>query len=274
MNYKYKSLEIKLRKKLNWDFLGSFNSAFKWLWVEFDSLREYVPWDNVKSIDWKTTAKMWDVFVKNYEEQKDLKVLFFIENTESLKFWSENKTKKETLEEIFFILAKISLLNWFSIWGFIDKEFIDFKKDDSNIIKTLKYLENWSSSLPLGETKWGLEKLNLKNNLIFFLWDNLEPNINKLKYLNIRNEIIYINIFDYFENNLSDDNFELNIIWNNFFNLILWKSNKINEFKNIRINKINSLKKILKKLNIEYLSFDNKDDIFLKFYKFFNEYKN
>jgi len=275
MNNKYKNLEINVRKKLNWDFLGSFNSAFKWLWIEFDSLREYVPWDNIKSIDWKTTAKMWEVFVKNYEEQKDLKVLFIINKTESLNFWSETKTKKEILEEVFFVLAKLSLLNWFSIWSFVNNEFVDFKKDESNIIKTLKCLEKYSVSLPLREIEWGLiKKNNLRDNLIFFIWDSIEPDLNMLKYLNIKNEIIYINIFDYFENNLSEDNFEFNLFWNKILNLFLWKSIKIEEFKTLRKSKLENLKRILKKQRIEYISFDNRDDIFLKFYKFFSKYKN
>jgi len=116
---RYKDLEIKVKKQLSWDFLGSFKSAFKWLWVEFDSLREYIPWDSVKSIDWKTTAKLWDIYVKNYEEEKDLKILFLIENTESLDFGSEKQTKKEILKEIYFILAQSALSTGHSIWTYI-----------------------------------------------------------------------------------------------------------------------------------------------------------
>ena len=267
MNNKYKNLEIKIKKKLNWDFLGSFNSAFKWLWVEFESLREYIPWDSIKAIDWKTTAKMWEVFVKNYEEEKDLKVLFVIDNTESLNFWSERKTKKDSLEEVFFMLAHSSILSWYSIWIIINNKFFEFKKNEENIIISFKELEKSYSNSNIS-----LEKLNLKNTLIFFLNDNINPNIPLLKYLNIRNEICYINIFDYFENNLSSDNFELNISWNKFLNLFLWKENKLKEYKNLRIDKLKNLKKSLKNLNIEYLSINDKEDIFLEFYKFFNNY--
>jgi len=44
--------------------------------------------------------------VKNYEEEKDLKILFIIDNSKSLKFGSEKVTKKQTLEQIFFLLAQ------------------------------------------------------------------------------------------------------------------------------------------------------------------------
>ncbi len=295
---RYKDLEIKIKKKLSWDFLGSFKSAFKWLWVEFDSLREYIPWDSIKSIDWKTTAKLWDVHVKNYEEEKDLKILFLIENSPSLNFGSEKQTKRQTLEEIFFLLAQSAISTGHSIWiqvtqpfenippskGGLGGAFIDFKRWEENIIKTLDVLNKKNNlSIPPSKgglggafvSKWGLggnKNLKIKDSLIFLLTDNLGRENTDLKYLNINNEIITINIWDYFENNLSEESFEVDFfrkIWNIFF----WKNNKITQYKRLRKNKIEKLKRSLKKQHIEFLHLDNRDNIFLKFYKFFNSYK-
>ena len=256
---KYKNLEIKFKKKLNWEFLGSFQSAFKWLWVEFDSLREYCYWDNIKNIDWKATAKSWEVFVKNYEEERDVKVLFIIENSKSLDFGSEYINKRQLLENIYFILSKSALLSWYSIWSQINNKFIDFSKSEANIIKTLKLLKNnlWTESFWTFKDNNFIKTNNYKNTLIFFLWDNISPNFVDLKYLNSRNEIIYLNIFDYFEENLSEDNFEINIKSNNFllnfFNIFTWNKEKISDFKKGREEKLFNLKKKLKKYNIEYL---------------------
>ncbi len=282
MNSKYKNLEISIKKRLTWDFLWSFQSAFKWLGSEFDSLRGYIPWDSIKTIDWKTTAKLWDVHVKNYEEEKDLKILFLIENSPSLDFGSENQTKKQTLEEIFFLLAQSAISTGHSIWIQItqpqplpSKEgrnitFIDFKRWEENIIKTLDILNN----NPLLTSPQGrrIAHLKIKNSLIFLLTDNLERENTDLKYLNINNEIITINIVDYFENNLSEESFEINF-WKKIWNIFFWKTKKVTEYKKLRINKIEKLKKSLKKQHIEFLHFDNRDNIFLKFYKFFNSYK-
>jgi len=247
------------------------------MWTEFDSLREYVPGDSIKSIDWKSTAKLWDVHVKNYEEEKDLKILFIIDNTDSLTFGSEKITKKECVEEIFFLLAQSAILTGHSIWVKINSEFLDFKKWEENIIKTIKILHS-HSPLQRG-ARGGIDKSgkeikqgNIKNSLIFHITDSLTPNITNLKYLNILNEIVYINIFDYFENNLSEDTFEVNL-WNTFKNVLLWKKKKLVKYKALREHKIHALQKTLRKQNIEYLSLDNHDDIFLEFYKFFNSYK-
>jgi len=269
----YRKLEIKIKKKLNSDFLGSFNSAFKWLWVEFDSLREYVLWDNTKSIDWKTTAKKWELFVKNYEEEKDLKILFIFDKNDNLNFWSEKQSKKEVLSEIFFLLAYSWISLWHSIWTLINGNFIDFKKNEENIIKTFKYLENNKIKKLSWETNNKIIKnLNIKNTLIFYITDNLEPNLSELKYLNVSNEIIYINNFDFFENNLSDDDFSINLIWTNFISLLLWKNNKtkVDNYRQFRKDKINNLSLTLRKQRIWYLKIDNRDDIFLNFYKLFS----
>lgn len=267
MDIKYKKLEIEVRKKISWDFLGSFNSAFKWNWVEFESLREYVYWDSIKSIDWKSTAKTGTVFVKNYVEEKDLKILFIIEKTDSLNFWSERTTKKDTLKELFLLLWLSSIMNWYSISIFMNNKISEFKKSKQNIFETLYDIDNdeYISN--------DLVKINIKNTLIFNISDSLEPNFSRFKYLNIKNEIVFINIFDYFENNLSEDKFDIDVLWSKVFNLFLWKELKIDKYKKSRQNLIDDLKKSLKKNNIEYLSLDNRVNLYLELYKFFNKYK-
>jgi len=268
MNKSYKSLEIFVKKKISGDFSWIFKSFLKWVWTEFDSLREYEFWDNVKNIDWKKTAKENKAFVKNYEFEKDLKILFIIENGSSLDFWSETKTKREILEELFYTLSYSSVSNWYSVWSFINSKFFDFKKDESVILNTLKEI---NKETPKEEKD--IEMSLLKNNLIFYLTDNLEPDISKLKYLNIKNEVILINIFDYFENNLIQEDFDVNFNWfKNIFSLF-WGKNKKDVYINTRRKNLESLKKNLKKKNIWYLKVDSKDSLFLKLYKFFNEYR-
>ncbi len=274
MTSKYKNLEITIKKKLSGDFLGSFQSAFKWLWSEFDSLREYIPGDSIKSIDWKSTAKLWDVHVKNYEEEKNLKVLFLIDNSASLSFWSEDKTKREILEEVFYLLAQSSISTGHSVGSFINNTFIDFKKSEDNIIRILNTINIQSPLLDLHQGRGKeIKKYNIKNSLIFVLTDSLEIDTAQLKYLGISNEIVLVNIFDFFENNLTKENFETNF-GGKISALFLGKTKKQKNYIKMRVHKINALKKTLKKLKVEYLRLDNRDDIFLQFYKFFNSYKS
>jgi hypothetical protein len=57
-----------------------------------------------------------------------------------------------------------------------------------------------------------LQKRNLKNNLIFILTDDVDLiDDNNLRLLAFSNEIMFFNIFDYFENNLSNLNMNLSL---------------------------------------------------------------
>ena len=287
MNTRYKELEITIKKKLNGNFMGSFNSAFKWLWIEFESLRDYVPGDSIKNIDWKTTAKLWTVHVKNYEEEKDLNVLFYIQLTESLDFWGSHITKKETLEKIFFLLAQCSLGHWLSIGAYITlpqswSVFINFSKWEETIIKILDIVANDNSKY-ITSTAINIKNLHFKNNLIFILTDNSSPEKKELTYINASNEIVYINIFDHFDNNLIDtwaevnlqiESYNLKSIFNNFLWLHDSQKEKIQQYKLLRKAMIETIKKSLWSKNIHYLNIDDHDDIFLVFYKFFMHYKH
>jgi hypothetical protein len=76
------------------------------------------------------------------------------------------------------------------ILNIIDKNNIN-KIKDFNINKLFSFF----NSLPI------------KNSLVFLLTDKIEEIDDKyLKIQSIKNDFIYINIFDNFENNLSEDN--------------------------------------------------------------------
>jgi uncharacterized protein (DUF58 family) len=49
--------------------------------TEFDSLREYVPGDDVRSIDWRATAKRSDVVVRTWRPERDRRVLIVLDTS-------------------------------------------------------------------------------------------------------------------------------------------------------------------------------------------------
>jgi uncharacterized protein (DUF58 family) len=48
--------------------------------MEFDEHKNYNSGDNIRDIDWKASSKTGELFVKKYEQEKDLKVLFVLDN--------------------------------------------------------------------------------------------------------------------------------------------------------------------------------------------------
>jgi hypothetical protein len=81
---------------------------------------------------------------------------------------------------------------------------------------------------------------------------------------------MFFNIFDYFENNLSNLNMNLSLNnWNNFLNISLNDKKKVEDFRNKRLSKIESLNNFLRKNKILYKVFDTKEDAFKGLYLFF-----
>lgn len=254
--------------------------------MEFSEHREYTFWDHVKDIDWKASNKTNQMYVKNYEEERDLNVLFVLDNSESMQFWSQDITKKELEEDFFYFLSISAYHNNDNIWWIIfdgnNFNFINYKKSRDNIYKILDLLDKKSNCKKtpdvLGKPNKILEniiKRGVKDNLIFILTDNIF-NIDEklLRLVWNKNELVFINIFDYFENNLT------NLWWNislnlgsNFLNIDLSNKKKINDYADNRNREIKYIKAIFDRNKIWYISVDTKSDIFKELMWYFNKIK-
>lgn len=288
---KIKILEFKLSKLLNWGLFWVYKSRFHWNWMEFAEHREYIFWDSVKDIDWKTSSKTNQMYVKKYEEDRDLNVLFLLDNSLSMNFWSKEITKKELLVDTFYWLALSAYFNNDNVWAFVfneDKyEYIDYKKTKHNIFNILDKINyNKYTHWFTNESKksWNkiesilkhINKLNIKNNLIFILTDETKIDDEKiLKITGSQNEIIYINIFDYLENNISsiDSNISFSQ-FGNFLNINLKNKKKVEKYNNLRNSKIKDLTEIFRKNKVWYIKIDTEDDIFMKLIWYFYKVKN
>jgi len=281
INKKIKILDFKLSKILNWWLFWAYKSRFTWNWMEFAEHKEYHFWDHVKDIDWKASSKTDNMFVKKYEEERDLNVLFVLDNTESMQFWSQDKTKHELLEEVFYSLWLSAYYNNDNIWWLVlnnnDLKFIDYKKSRNNIYKILDILESNNKNNITVENKvnkvlsYILER-QIKDNLIFILTDETDDIDKKLlKLVWSRNEIVFINIFDVFENELFDENVDITLnSWNSFMGISLEK-NKLQKYINLRERKIELLKENFNRNNIWYIDIDTSSDIFSKLIWYFSK---
>lgn len=259
----YKTLQIKLAKKLSGDFLGSFMSAFTGNGMEFVNLREYVPWDSVKKIDWKTTAKQHKVFIKNYQEERDIHALFIFDLSASLDFGSREKTKLETCKEVFYMLSSAASSNWFRISSYLWDKYFEAASWEKNIISTLSYLDSLDIKSYKKDTLLKNNIRNKKNHLIFILTDQTKRT--DLNILATYNDVVYINIFDHLEQSGSDQDFIVPVAWMlNFFS-----KSKNPDYIKQRQSSLQQFKNKLKQKHIRYLAIDDTDNLVLSFYKFF-----
>jgi len=92
-------------------FAGKYESLFKGRGVEFAKVREYLPGDDVRTIDWNVTARTGRPFVKKHEEERQLTVILAVDASASQDFGSGNVSKREVASEIASILGFSALRN-------------------------------------------------------------------------------------------------------------------------------------------------------------------
>jgi len=90
---------------------GQYRSVFRGSGIEFEEVREYSPGDDVKSIDWKVSARMGRPYVKLYREERELVVMLLVDMSGSEGFGTTDALKKETAAEIASILAFNAIRN-------------------------------------------------------------------------------------------------------------------------------------------------------------------
>jgi len=205
-----RKLKISTRRKVFSEFIGDYRSAFKGQGIEFDDLREYVAGDNVKDIDWNSTAKTGTVYVRKYIETRELNLLFALDISSSMNWGSDpSYFKKDIAINAMYAIVQAALRSSdrFGACLFADTVVrqLELKKGFQHLLEILKaadtaYTNDYfkqSNLLPL--LNFLLQKLNRKV-VCFLITDNIDlDNLEVAKLLrsaNVKHEINIIHIMD------------------------------------------------------------------------------
>jgi uncharacterized protein (DUF58 family) len=98
-------VEVRTNRLVNDTMVGAYLSHFKGRGMDFEELREYIPGDEVRDIDWNVTYRMGRPFVKRYREERELAMVLAVDVSASSAFGSLRRTKREFAAEIAGTLA-------------------------------------------------------------------------------------------------------------------------------------------------------------------------
>lgn len=90
---------------------GQYESVFKGQGMEFKEVREYVPGDEIRQIDWNVTARTGVPHVKLLAEERELTVMLLVDASGSGQFGSVNRFKNELAAELCAVLAISAIKN-------------------------------------------------------------------------------------------------------------------------------------------------------------------
>src|SRR5512139_488066 len=98
-------VEVRTNRLVNDTMVGAYLSHFKGRGMDFEELREYVPGDEVRDIDWNVTYRMGRPFVKRFREERELAFVLAVDISASSAFGSLRRSKREFAAEIAGTLA-------------------------------------------------------------------------------------------------------------------------------------------------------------------------
>jgi uncharacterized protein (DUF58 family) len=108
---KIRQIELRSIRLVNETLGGQYHSVFKGQGMNFEEVREYIPGDEVRTIDWNVTARMNHPFVKKFVEERELTVMLIVDLSGSGLFGSGEQSKRELAAEIASVLAFSAIRN-------------------------------------------------------------------------------------------------------------------------------------------------------------------
>ena len=103
-----RKIQVRTHKLVSSALAGAYRSNFRGTGIEFESVRPYEPGDDVRTIDWKVTARVSEPFVKTYVEDRTLILQLVVDTSRSMDFGSGEKSKREAAAEVCALLALVA----------------------------------------------------------------------------------------------------------------------------------------------------------------------
>lgn len=276
---KLNKYEIKIRKAVNAEMRGNFRSVFKGSGLEFSDLRTYQYGDDVRTIDWITTAKGHGAYVKIFKEEKEQTVFFMLDVSGSQEVGNTGRLKLDTAKEICGVLSlsAIKEASHVGLYCFSDQKELYFKAANGmkhgyelilNLFKLRPKSQQTDIPAALGFTLNMLKRKSVVILISDFLNEGYEHN---LKALARKHDLVVIHIYDQREVQLPSlgiipvlDKETKRTVWLNTSSRAFKR-----EMKEVFEDNQQRLEKLCKQHNANYLAIDSREDYVQKLIQLF-----
>jgi uncharacterized protein (DUF58 family) len=201
---KVRHIEIITNRLVNEVMAGSYHSVFKGRGMEFDEVREYMPGDDVRTIDWNVTARTGVPYVKRFVEERELTVMLMVDLSGSTDFGTGERLKGELAAEICALLAFSAIRNndRVGLLIFTDRVemFIPPKKGKNHVLRVIREVlffrpENRQTNMPAAIEH--ITRVLKRKSVVFLISDFFAQNIKRpVSVLNQKHDLIALQIRD------------------------------------------------------------------------------
>jgi len=174
-------VELRTNRLVNDTMVGAYLSHFKGRGMDFEELREYMPGDDVRNIDWNVTNRLGRPFVKRFREERELAAVLAVDVSGSSAFGSGNLSKREYAAEVAATLALSATRNGDKVALLLFTEqtelFIPARKGRRHILRIVREMLAFTPKKRGTDIPAALAFLNHvlpRRSIVFLLTDFLE----------------------------------------------------------------------------------------------------
>lgn len=151
MRYLLKGLTLFNANNRRSPLVGAHHSKLRGRGVDFDQVRVYLPGDDIRSIDWRVTARSQQVHTKLFHEEKERPVFLLVEQTKSLFLGTGQSLKSVVCARLASLLGWAALDNNDRIGGLVFNELeqrvVRPRLTKRSLLQFINYLSQMNSQL-------------------------------------------------------------------------------------------------------------------------------
>jgi len=198
---------------------GKHASKLRGRGLDFEEVRNYVPGDDVRNIDWKVTARTQKTHLRVFTEEKEKPALIIVDQTKSMFFGSQHKTKSVVAAELAalsaFKVAKEGDRVGGIVFGDKGTDIVLPKRNRKNILFFLEKLSKRNKELIDSKPEGFENRLNavfskIRNVvthdfLVVIISDfhrYSEEVVKQISYLSAHNDVVLAKVYDPMERDL------------------------------------------------------------------------
>lgn len=203
---KVKELQIRTRRLLKGYSQGDVLQATKGYGLEFEQLADYQMGHDVRFIDWKSSARMNKLLVREYREERNRTIIVALDCSSSTLFGYQNE-KKDLMVDVTTALCMAGIYQKDAVglllFSDVVEKYIKPKRSQqqlSIILRELCQVKPTSDKTSLKAAIEFLAKQSMKDALIVFVSDFIDSDFEKpLRALSKKHEIIAMRALDKYE---------------------------------------------------------------------------
>lgn len=196
-------LELRAGRAVTDVMAGQYVSTFKGRGMEFDEVREYVPGDEVRLIDWNVTARLGTPHIKVLREERELTMIIVCDVSASQSYQGFHRAKRDVAAEMAAVMAFLASRSQDRVGLVLAsdqiEEYTPPRKGRGHVWRMIREMLTYKArgrGTDLDKTLRFVDQVQKRRALIFVLSDFLDDFSPALGLLARRHDVVAVRICD------------------------------------------------------------------------------